>query len=73
MINDIIFKIKQDKKLYLYLLYHSTWYYILTYNPEKIKDMIQDMKIEYKETSIDKIKDLSKKIEMVSSLLDVLS
>lgn len=73
MINEIIFKIKQDKKLYSYLLYHSYWYYILTYNPEKVKDMIQEMKVEYKETSIDKIKDLSNKIQMVSSLLEVLS
>ena len=50
MINEIIFRIKQDKKLYIYLKYHSYWYYILTYDNEKINEMIKEMKIELKET-----------------------
>ena len=73
MINDIILFIKQDKKLYNYLKYHSYWYKILIYDNSKIKEMINEMKINNKETTKDKIEDLNKKIQMISSLLEVLS
>ena len=73
MINDIIFRIKQDKKLYEYLKYHSHWYKILAYNPEKIKDMIKEMKKEYKETFEDKLTDLNSKIKYLNSIIDLLS
>lgn len=73
MINEAIFKIKQDKMLYEYLKYHSYWYKILTRDSNKTKDMINEMKIELKQTSADKIVDLSKKIELLSSFLNLLS
>ena len=73
MINDLIFRIKQDKKLYSYLKYHSYWYEILTLNPEYFKDMIKEMKIELKETVEDKIDKITHNIEMISSLLEVIS
>lgn len=73
MINDIILFIKQDKKLYNYLKYHSYWYKILIYDNSKIKELINEMKINNKETTKDKIEDLNKKIQMISSLLEVLS
>ncbi len=73
MINEIIFKIKQDKKLYNYLKYHSYWYNKLTYNPEKIKDMIKEMKKEYKETAEDKLIDLNKKIKYLNNIIDLLN
>ena len=73
MINDIIYKVKQDRKLYEYLKYHSYWYSILTYDPNSIKQMINEMKKELRDTVEDKIEDFTKKIEMISSLLEVLS
>ena len=73
MINDIIFRIKQDKKLYEYLKYHSYWYKILTYTPEKIKDFIKEMKKELRETTEDKLADLNNKIKYIGSLIDLLS
>ena len=73
MINEIIFRIKQDRKLYEYLKYHSYWYRILYYNPEKIKDMIKEMKKELKETFEDKLSDLNNKMKYIGSLIDLLS
>lgn len=73
MINETIFYIKQNNKLYNYLKYHSYWYYVLTYDSSKIKEMIKEMKIEYKETSEDKIIDLQNKIETIRTFLEVLN
>ena len=73
MINDVILRIKQDQKMYNYLKYHSYWYEILTYNPELINDFIREMKKELKETIEDKFIKLSNNIELISSLLDVIS
>ena len=73
MINNIIFFIKQDYKLYNYLKYHSYLYEILYYNEDKIKDMIKEMKHEYKETIEDKLIDFKKKIEFLSSVIDLVS
>ncbi len=73
MINETIFFVKQNKKLYEYLKYHSYWYKIISEDETKIKDMVKEMKKEYKETVEDKMRDFSKKIEMFSRLLEVLS
>lgn len=73
MINEVIFSIKQNKKLYEYLKYHSYWYQIIINDETSVKEMIKEMKKEYKETIEDKMIDFSKKIEMFSRLLDVLT
>ena len=73
MINEVILNIKQDKKLYEYLKYHSYWYKKITYSPEMIKDMIKEMKIELKDTVEDKLMDLNNKMKYVSSLISLLS
>lgn len=73
MINEIMFRIKQDNNLYTYLKYHSNWYLALSRNINSINDMVNEMKKEYRLTSEDKIEDLTKKLEMVSSILQVLS
>jgi len=73
MINKTIIRIKQDKKLYTYLKYHSYWYNIITDNPEKIKDMIKEMKVELKETFEDKLSNVNNKMKYINSLIDLLS
>jgi len=73
MINDEIFKIKQDKILYEYLKYHSYWYKEIKKNKEKEKEMIKEMKVELKQTPEDKIINLNKKIELLGSLIGLLS
>ena len=73
MINDEIINIKQDKPLYEYLKYHSYWYKEIKRDGKKLNDMIKEMKIELKQTTSDKIIDLNKKIEFLSSLMELLS
>ena len=73
MINDLMYKIRNDKVLYNYLKYHSYWYTRLILNEQSIKAMINEMKKEYKITTEDKLKDLNDKLETISSLLEVLS
>ena len=72
MINETILEIKQDKKLYSYLKYHSYWYYIITYDREKIKEMIKEMKIELKETTEDKIKKLNNNLELIQNFFNII-
>ncbi|MBR4671930.1 MAG: hypothetical protein IKO78_01850 [Bacilli bacterium] len=73
MINETMARIKQDQILYNYLKYHSYWYTRILLNENSIKEMINEMKKEYKLTTEDKLKDLNNKLELVSSLLEVLS
>lgn len=69
---DTLFLIRRDGNLYNYLKYHSHWYKILKRNPLAIKEMEQEMKKEYKLTTTDKLTDLTSKIQMVRTFLDVL-
>lgn len=73
MINELMFNIKQDHMLYNYLKYHSYWYTRLILDESLLKEMIEEMKKEYKLTSVDKLKDLNSKLELISSFLEVLS
>lgn len=73
MINEVMFRIKQNNNLYTYLKYHSNWYLPLSRNITSVNNMVNEMKREYRLTSGDKIEDLTKKLEMVSSILQVLS
>ena len=73
MINENIYIVRQDQKLYNYLKYHSYWYDLLTFNSDYLKQMNKEMKIETKDTVEDKIIDFTKKLELLSSLLEVLS
>ena len=73
MINEIVVKIKHDKKLYNYLKYHSYWYKILTNNPEKLKDMIKEMKVELKETFEDKLSNINNKMKYIGTIIELLS
>ncbi len=72
MIDETILRVKQDMNLYTYLKYHSYWYKILKRDKTKLKDMVYEMKKELKIRSEDKLSDLTNKIQMVSSLLEVL-
>lgn len=72
MINETMFRIKQNPMLYHYLKRHSYWYKILLRNPNLIGKMIDDMKEEYKLTTKDKIEALGERMNMISSLLEVL-
>lgn len=66
------FTIKNNPYLYRYLREHSYWYKELNRNPESIYQLEQEMKETYKLTTKDKIDNISKKIELVRTFMDVL-
>ena len=72
MINNSIYYLRQDLKLYEYLKYHSYWIEIITYDESRIKDMIKEMKIELKETIEDKIIDINKRIKLFNEILELM-
>lgn len=65
-------KIKNNPYLYRYLRDNSSWYKTLNRNPNAIKDMETEMKQAYKLNLSDKIDDISKKIEMIRTFMDIL-
>ena len=73
MISNIIIEIKKDKMLYEYLKYHSYWYEILKNDEMQIKDMIKEFKNELKINPEDKLKDISNKINLIKSILEIIS
>ena len=72
MINQLMLKIKQDKLLYNYLKYHSYWYEELLLDENKVEDMIKEMKKDLKMNPEDKLNDLKEKLELFSSIIEVL-
>ena len=73
MINEIFIRIKEDKILYEYFKYHSYWYEELLFDNRKIELMIKEMKKEFRLNKEAKLEDLSKKIALFSSVLEILS
>ena len=57
--------------MYQYLKYHSYWYKILLRDKTMLRQMINEMKEEYKMTTKDKIESIGKKVHMIRSLLEV--
>ena len=66
-------KIRNNTYLYRYLRDDSSWYKVLNRHPETIKEMEEEMKKVYKLNPVDKIDDLSRKLEMVRTFMDVLN
>ncbi len=65
-------KIRNNPYLYRYLRDNSSWYKNLNRNPESIKDMETEMKQVYKLNLTDKIDNISQKIEMLRTFMDIL-
>ena len=65
-----IIKIKNNAMMQKYIREHSYWYKILNRNPSLITYMIDDMKKEYKLTTVDKINDLSDKLDLVKTFMN---
>ena len=70
---DILFKIRSDKNLDSYIKYHSYWYKILIREPERIIELEEEMKTEYKLTTGDKIERFGNKLEMINSFINILN
>ncbi len=72
MIVETQIKIRNNPYLYRYLRDNSSWYKNLNRNPESIKDMETEMKQVYKLNLTDKIDNISQKIEMLRTFMDIL-
>ena len=66
------FKIKNDPMLQKYIRENSYWYKNLNRNPNLIEYMIQEMKEKYKLTTTDKINELSEKLDLIRTFMNVL-
>ena len=65
-------KIRSNPYLYRYLRENSSWYKYLNRRPDSIRLMEDEVKNYYKLTVSDKVNDFTKKIEMISTFLDVI-
>ena len=75
MINMELFTIniiKKDSNLYNYLREDSSWYKELNRNRNALKELTKAMKEKYKLTTSDKIENLSRNINLLSTFIDVL-
>lgn len=66
-------KIRNNPYLYRYLRDNSSWYKLLNRHPEAINQLEEEMKTAYKLNPSDKIDQLSKRIEMLRTFMDILN
>lgn len=69
---DVQFKIKNDKMLQKYIRENSYWYKILNRNPNMINTMVDQMKEKYKLTTADKINNISEKLDLIKTFMNIL-
>lgn len=69
---DIQFKLKNDKLLQKFIRENSYWYKNLNRDPDSINYLIQEMKVKYKMTASDKINDISQKLDLIRTFMNVL-
>lgn len=69
---DVQFKINQDSNLRKYLHENSYWYKTLNRHPEKLPELISEMKESYRLRPIDKVSDILGQMELIQSLLGLL-
>ncbi len=71
MLYDIQYKINKDINLKKYLRENSYWYKYLNRNSSSFKYFVDEMKVKYKLTTVDKINKTMDNINMLQSFLDV--
>ncbi len=69
---DVLFKIRSDPNLYRYLKENSYWYKYLNRDPSSIRIMEEEMKKKYKLTTADKINNLSSKLNLLNSFIEIM-
>ena len=70
---DTQIKIRSNPYFYRYLRDNSSWYKALNRDPNNIKLMEVEMKKYYKLNLSDKLNNLSNKIDMVKTLMDIMN
>lgn len=69
---DVQFKIKNNYLLQKYIRENSYWYKYLNRNPNLISEMEREMKEKYKLTASDKINNISEKLDLLRTFMNVL-
>lgn len=69
---DVQFKIKNNYLLQKYIRENSYWYKYLNRNPSLLSEMEREMKEKYKLTASDKINDISEKLDLLRTFMNVL-
>ncbi len=69
---DIQYKIKNDPMLQKYVRENSYWYKYLNRNPNLLSSLTDEMKEKYKLTTADKINELSNKLDLIKTFMNVL-
>ena len=69
MILPIQFKVKEDPYYIRYLRSHSYWYKILNRDYNSFKYFEEEVKREYKLTSVDRIENMFNTLEIVQKIL----
>ena len=72
MLVETQIKIRNNPYLYRYLRDNSSWYKALNRDPNSIKHLEIEMTTAYKLNLTDKIDNLSQKIDMVRTFIDIL-
>lgn len=65
-------QIRNNPYLYRFLRENSGWYKALNRRPESIREMEKAMKEYYKLTTKDKIDQISRRMEMIQTFMEVL-
>lgn len=66
------FKIKNNSLLQKYIRENSYWYKYLNRNPNLLIEMEQEMKEKYKLTTSDKINNISEKLDLIRTFMNVM-
>ena len=66
------FKIKNNPLLQKYIRENSYWYKYLNRNPNLILEMEKEMKEKYKLTASDKINNISEKLDLIRTFMNVM-
>ncbi len=66
------FKIKNNPLLQKYIRENSYWYKYLNRNPNLLTEMEKKMKEKYKLTTSDKINNISEKLDLIRTFMNVM-
>ena len=69
---DVLYKIKSDPKFHQHLRANSQWYKYLNRTPEALTHFMEEAKTVYKMRPTDKLNDLSNRIEMVKTFMNIM-
>ena len=66
------YKIKQNPNYQKFLRENSNWYKYLNRNPNLLTEMEKEMKEKYKLTTSDKINNISEKLDLIRTFMNVM-